>query len=235
MNYGPRVVTSGCVLALDTADRNSYPESGASWNDLSGVSNVNTDTSLVTYANSSFSCTALNQYIWFGGSVASLKNLTDSGNSHSFELWFSPLGPVPGANDGYLFGRRGFHSGFYQNKSEGTGRRIGPVLIWYSDSSNSSVGNFVMTNLNTWAHLVMVVDQQNNFAYAYYNGVLNGSAVSLTKALRSYGTADYYLFSGSGTDFSGNGKIAVARIYNRALTSAEVLQNFNASRIRFGV
>jgi hypothetical protein len=235
MNYGPKVVTSNVVLALDAGDRNSYPGSGTIWKDLSGFSKPSVSTSLVTYGDSSFSATALGQYIWFGGSIDSLKNVTDSGNSHSFELWFSPLGPVPGANDGYLFGRRGTHSGFYQNKSEGTGRRIGPVIIWYSDSSNSSVGNFVTTNLNTWAHLVMVVDQQNNFAYTYYNGVQNGSTVALTKALRSYGTADYHLLSASSTDYAGNGKVATARIYSKALTAAEVAQNFNASRIRFGV
>jgi len=90
----------------------------------------------------------------------------------------------------------------------------------------------VMT-LNTWAHLVMVVDQQSNFAYAYYNGVLNGSAVALTKALRSYGTADYFFLSGSGTDFSSNGKTAVALIYNKALSATEVLQNYNATKKRY--
>jgi len=235
-SLGPSIAHDTSLVAeYDAADKNSYPGTGAVWNDLSGVSNVNTDTSLVTYANSSFSCTALNQYIWFGGSVASLTNLTDTGNSHSFELWFSPLGPVPGANDGYIFGRRGYHSGFRHSKSDATGKTIGSAIIWHSDNSNTTVGNSVVMTLNTWAHLVMVVDQQNNFAYAYYNGVLNGSAVSLTKALRSYGTADYFLLSGSGTDFSSNGKTAVARIYNRALSATEILQNYNTQKARFGL
>ena len=33
---GPRVVTDGLVLALDAADKNSYPGSGTTWNDISG-------------------------------------------------------------------------------------------------------------------------------------------------------------------------------------------------------
>ncbi len=33
---GPKIITSGCVLSLDAADKNSYPGSGTAWRDLSG-------------------------------------------------------------------------------------------------------------------------------------------------------------------------------------------------------
>ena len=36
---GPNIVRSGLVLALDAADRNSYPGTGTTWNDLSGNGN----------------------------------------------------------------------------------------------------------------------------------------------------------------------------------------------------
>jgi hypothetical protein len=39
----------------------------------------------------------------------------------------------------------------------------------------------------------------------------------------------------SGPDERWVGKYAIARIYNRALTEKEVLQNFNANRGRFGL
>jgi hypothetical protein len=235
ISRGPKIITNGLALIIDAADRNSYPGSGTAWKDVGGTSKVVADTSLVTYGDSTFICSALNQYIWFGGTAASLQNLTDSGNSHSFEVWFSPLGAVPGASDGYVLGRKGFHSGFRQLKGDGTGKSIGSSIVWYYDFSNTVVGNAISTELNTWAHMVLVINQQNNFAYAYHNGVQNGSSVALTKAIVSYGTADYFMLSGSGTDYSTNGKIAIARLYNRALTASEVSQNFNAMRKRFGV
>jgi len=36
LNYGPNIVTNGLVLALDAADKNSYPGSGTTWYDISG-------------------------------------------------------------------------------------------------------------------------------------------------------------------------------------------------------
>jgi hypothetical protein len=37
-----KIVTSGLVLALDAADKNSYPGSGTTWTDLSGNGNNGT-------------------------------------------------------------------------------------------------------------------------------------------------------------------------------------------------
>jgi hypothetical protein len=39
---GPKIITSGCVLSLDAADKLSYKGSGTSWYDLSGNSNTGT-------------------------------------------------------------------------------------------------------------------------------------------------------------------------------------------------
>ena len=39
ISHSPRIVRDGLVLALDAADRNSYPGSGTTWNDLSGNGN----------------------------------------------------------------------------------------------------------------------------------------------------------------------------------------------------
>jgi len=42
ISHSPRIVRDGLVLALDAADRNSYPGSGTTWNDLSGNGNTGT-------------------------------------------------------------------------------------------------------------------------------------------------------------------------------------------------
>jgi len=40
--YGGAIVRDGLVLALDAADRNSYPGTGTTWYDLSGNGNNGT-------------------------------------------------------------------------------------------------------------------------------------------------------------------------------------------------
>jgi hypothetical protein len=237
MQYGPKIVRDGLVLHLDAADRKSYSGSGTAWNDLSGASKISTDTSLVTYDNNAFTATSLNQYIWFGGSNSYLQNLTNDGNNHTYECWFKPLGAVPGASNGYMFGRRGYHTGFQQS-----GLSIINPVIWYSDNTVQYVGNAsgntaytIASNVQTFVHLVLVVNEAQNIALMYYNGSQLGVSTTLTKTLRTYNTADYFLFSGSGTNYSVDGSVSIARLYNKALSSSEVLQNFNATRGRFGI
>ena len=36
LNYSPQIITDGLTIALDAADTNSYPKSGATWYDVSG-------------------------------------------------------------------------------------------------------------------------------------------------------------------------------------------------------
>jgi hypothetical protein len=232
---GPNVSNDGLVLVLDAANRKSYPGTGTNWKDLSNVSNVTVDTSLVTYDNNSFSATSLNQYIWFGGTNPALTNLTDNGNSHTFECWWMPLGTPPGANDGYFCGRRGTHLGHRQLRSNGLNHNC---VIWFQNpTSNLTVGTtYTYPSYGVWGHLCYVVDEVNNVAKYYVNGVQRGSDTSIAGLeLRDYGTVDYHLFSGSGTNWSGNGRIGLTRFYSRALTATEILQNYTATKSRFGL
>jgi hypothetical protein len=79
-----------------------------------------------------------------------------------------------------------------------------------------------------------------------YNGLINslyvnGSLVSSVDVVKS-GIPDSGSWQiGGGVAFGGNtgkygkGEIPVAKIYNRALSAAEVQQNFNALRGRYGI
>jgi hypothetical protein len=46
---GPKIITSGCVLSLDAADKLSYKGSGTTWKDLSGNNNTGTLTNGPTF------------------------------------------------------------------------------------------------------------------------------------------------------------------------------------------
>ena len=67
----------------------------------------------------------------------------------------------------------------------------------------------------------------------YANGVL-ASTVAYTGNIGNY--PDVLFFGGSiNANYAMNGRIGEAKVYNKALTQAEVTQNFNAARTRFGI
>ena len=153
-----------------------------------------------------------------------------SNNTHTYECWIKLLGTPPGANDGYFFGRQGFHEGYAQFKSPST--TFG-VLSWYFDNTNTDWLSYA-GSLNIWYHTAYVVDVENSIRYLYINGVLNSSG-ALTKQLKQYASTTAYHLGAAGTSYSSNSIVSSAKAYNRPLTAAEVLQNFNATRTTYGI
>ena len=153
-----------------------------------------------------------------------------SNNTHTYECWIKLLGTPPGASDGYFFGRQGFHEGYAQFKSPST--TFG-ALSWYFDNGNTGWLSYAGA-LNTWYHTAYVVDVENSIRYLYINGVLNSSG-ALTKQLKQYSSGTVYQLGSANPDYASNSIVSSARAYNRPLTAAEVLQNFNATRKTYGI
>jgi hypothetical protein len=153
-----------------------------------------------------------------------------SNNTHTYECWIKLLGTPPGASDGYFFGRQGFHEGYAQFKSPNT--TFGG-LSWYADNSNTGWLSYAGA-LNTWYHTAYVVDVENSIRYLYINGDLNSSG-ALTKQLKQYSSGTVYQLGSANPDYASNSIVSTARAYNRALTAAEILQNFNATRKTYGI
>ena len=150
-----------------------------------------------------------------------------SNNTHTYEVWFKLLGTPAGLYDGYFFGRSGYHEGFTHLKSSSN---VIYVITWYFDDTNGALG--ATLSLNTWYHGVYVANVETATRQLYINGSLVDSN-TLTKQLRQY-TSAYYIGAAS-VDYASNSIVSSARAYNRALTAAEVLQNFNATRKTYGI
>lgn len=84
--------------------------------------------------------------------------------------------------------------------------------------------------LNTWYHFVGTYD--GSYMRFYRNGVLTNS-VAGSGTLGGAGS-NHVIGSYSGAYFS-QGKIPVVKIYNRTLSNAEIQQNFQALRGRYGI
>jgi hypothetical protein len=150
-----------------------------------------------------------------------------SNNTHTYEVWFKLLGTPAGLYDGYFFGRSGYHEGFTHLKSSSN---VIYVITWYFDDTNGALG--ATLSLNTWYHGVYVANVETATRQLYINGSLVDSN-TLTKQLRQY-TSAYYIGAAS-VDYASNSIVSSARAYNRALTAAEILQNFNATRKTYGI
>jgi hypothetical protein len=116
----------------------------------------------------------------------------------------------------------------------------GSVIQWRQRLTNGTLTNLSTTtanfiNTSNWYQLVGTFVSGNR--RLYINGTLvNSDTLSGTIATNTGGMSigAYGGFSGS-RSYYYNGNLAICKIYNRALSAAEVAQNFNATRNRFGI
>ena len=128
----------------------------------------------------------------------------------------------------------------YLNWSSGNNAHI--LYIYFRDdnnnvaSTNSSAATSGHVPDNTWANVVGLADRSTNLATLYINGV-QGPTVSIS----SVGAMEKITDVSLGNDPFGSGRfwyignMGNAHIYNRALSSNEVLHNYNALKGRFGL
>jgi hypothetical protein len=107
------------------------------------------------------------------------------------------------------------------------------TIQWYIHSSvGADVGISYTMPLGAWVNLVGTFDGTNTVYYA--NGTLVDS-VAKTGIMVSGSGGTIRIGKQLETGGYQNGKINNVTIYNRALTAAEVKQNFEATRSRYGI
>ena len=104
-------------------------------------------------------------------------------------------------------------------------------------SGDYGVSSSTTLSSGTWYHGAIVVSRGDNNVKFYLNGSLDNSATINTLGIS---TSDYVMVGGPYTDsYSGaryfDGKIAQVLSYNRSLSPAEILQNYEAHKSRFGL
>jgi hypothetical protein len=86
--------------------------------------------------------------------------------------------------------------------------------------------------LNTWIYVVATVDSSGN-SLLYINGIIQQTVTNYIYHLASPNLLSIGGYGNVSEPYLGN--ISVVQIYNRALSLAEIQQNFNATRSRYGV
>jgi len=87
-------------------------------------------------------------------------------------------------------------------------------------------------NPSTWYHIVATYDSEIGKMRVYINGVKDTTEVSVT-GLIDENTAPYRIGAFSSTTYRLNGFVALACVYNRALTEEEIKQHYELTKPYF--
>ncbi len=250
LHHSPRIVTSGLVLALDAADRNSYPGTGATWLDLSGNNNSGSLTAGPTFngANGgSIQFDGTDDYIDNVGGLSSF-NFIQNTNVFSINIWFK-INDL--TNSQIIMGNsitaieKGFYVQFLRGYTSTFGEYNISCLVTNGINNNLvSVGatdNNTVTSTN-WINACYVINNATSGQW-YFNGVAVTTSIkkdtqTVTNS-KSTGNSTRTLNIARGNYSSTlatlKGNISNVQLYNRALSATEVLQNYNATKSRFGL
>ena len=220
---GPDVSESGLVLALDAGNTKSYPGSGTTWIDLSGRGN---NGSFVNMDGTNFNSSN-------GGSLTfdGTNETVNCGNATNLQITVGTICAWINATN-----TNSSYNGIITKQSAWGLFVKDNVLIAYDWGTNADRSTGITVGNNTWNYVSMTftetVGTPSNNAIIY----LNGSAVLTTTVRHSNNNVDVYIGDATTSRVQCfGGRIAQASIYNRALTAAEIRQNYNATKGRYGL
>jgi len=227
----PALITTGLTLYFDAGNASSYPGSGTTWTDLTGNGNTGTLANGPTYTGS------------FGGGIV-FDGTNDQVNipstyipikfgtsAYSIEMWIRPASITNRQGLVCTDGGSGT-APVFAIQGQGTNGAVGCGTFSFGDTVNTGTNNGV--SLNQWAHVVLSrASTASNDAFIYINSTLKATGTLSTNYSGTYGVAIGYTPT-AGEYFSGT--IAIVRIYKGyALSSSDVLQNYNLTKTRFGL
>ena len=231
---GPNIVRDGLVLALDTANPTSYPGSGVIWKDQTINQNNGTLTNGPTFSEDgggSIVFDGVNDTTNFG-------NILNIGlNSWTMSCWVKF---TTGSGTFGIMGKTSYRSniGRYTLYVDG-----GNIYALFQPSVNAICSTSITPYLDNKFHNLCMTINRTNFLTLYIDGMVKGIPTNISSTSNiNLNTSTDFLYIGSYANNTGqlpsfflNGGIANASIYNRALSSSEILQNYNALKSRFGL
>lgn len=231
-NVAPNIVTDGLLLYLDAANTKSYISGSTTWLDLVGINNstlINNPT-FDSGNNGSIVFDGVDDYVK-GNDIFSILNGT---NKMTLSMWIKPTD--------LLSNRILFHI------PRNTTANNSQVLVFlrttgvldisvnltstFCRSVSGSVTSDIWTNITINFDLSQTLSQ--NRIRPYVNGIDVFSAANNPPVSFPVSTGEYWLgeeANGYLSPFKGN--ISNLILYNRPLTTSEILQNYNTTKKRY--
>jgi hypothetical protein len=224
---GGKIVTNGLVFYIDAFNEDSYPGSGTTANDLTLNQNNGTLTNGVGFDGKSFTFDGVNDYININSIISLIQNDTQG----TIEVWVKYSNIVNNMTI-FSFGRT--------SAVTTIGLRIlsdGRFTFYYELNGVVQWNNLATSNtsnIGKWTHLTLSQDGVN--AKLYFNGEMTTSSgidTTLWLSNQSFNVGNVGRSQNTSAGRYWDGDISNVKYYNRALSSSEVLQNYNALKSRY--
>jgi hypothetical protein len=215
------VVTTGLQLYLDAGNASSYPGSGTTWTDLTVNGRNGTLTGGPTYSatnGGSIVFDGTNDYVQCTGSLTV--------TAATFVTWIRRNG-TQSQYDGILYSRGTNTTGMNFGSSNQLGYNWNDTVSTYNWNSGLVIPDA------TWCMIAVSVTSTAATAY-----LCQASGITTATNTVSHGSSllnDIKLAVDDAAARYISGNIAIAQLYNIALSADQVSQNFTADRARFGV
>jgi hypothetical protein len=216
-NVAPNTVTDGLVFYLDAANTKSYISGSTTWTDISGFQRN------ATLVNGPTFNTGSGGNIVFDGTNDYVTFSTITNTVYTIEFWYRMFGNdgtygyfASSGNNGFAIGEGGVEVAF--------GR-----FYYYNGTALTLLGTIPSTtNFN---HICALINTTTNNIQIFGNGT-QLSTTTVTSMSTTISEIGRYIQANS--NFL-RGNLAIYRIYNRALTTTEITQNYNATKGRYGL
>jgi hypothetical protein len=216
LQHHPRIVSNGLLMYIDAANTRSYSGSGnTALGLITGIDGTLVNgVGFTTANNGAFTFDGSNDYINFGNSSAVQQS---SGTLSAWAKASSPGGGYRG-----IIAKQGAYGLFYTDS----------VLVAYDWAADAPRSTGINIADNTWKNVVLT----------YQSGVSNGTRIYingvsvLTTTITIFNQINN-LFGGAEANASqfASCQVSSFKMYNRVLTATEVLQNYNATKRRYGL
>ena len=224
IDYNNIIVSDGLVFYIDAANPRSYSGTGLTANGLVGGigATLINGVGFTSSNNGSFIFDGTNDRI-----NLPINPSLDISESITLESFIYPT----------AYKNIGGPGSFIISKPDSYYLELSPEgkirLAFISLSSEIYYDGNNTVSLNSWSHIVVTRDKNNSTINIYFNGTLDRSLGSITGNIKVQQIYAVMMGSFSGGDYQFFGRIANAKIYNRALTAQEILQNYNATKGRY--
>ena len=225
------IVTSGLGIHYDFTNAACYPGSGNVVTDLSGNNRTLTFVNLATWAGTYFDFDGVNDY----GSISNISSVDAAGSVGYWIRLNTTLTTtlnqrLSGINSNWEFGRLDDGGNATATGCSPASVPLGSISADLGLFNNTHTNNaFSFTN-SVWANLVFTWSIGGT-AQTYVNGAFVHSCAP-TNAART-GTWTIGRSPGNTARYYG-GRLGWFTYYNRQLSAAEILQNFNATKSNYG-
>ena len=232
---GPSIVTDGLTFAVDAANPDSYISGSTIWKDQTVNQNNGTLINGPTFDSAdggSIVFDGTDDYV----DIADNDNLSFGDGATDSPFSISTWVKMDDATKFRAVGKYGASKVEYLLATDASDKIS---FNLYDDSTSGKIGRKFNTALTSyqgqWIHFVATYNGNSNASglKIYLNGARVDDTNNVSGTYTAMENTTQPLYFGKLTTTYANGNIASVQIYNRELSSNEVLQNYNALKGRF--